>query len=106
MKKGQLKQRILRTLSLYPETRNCDIKLTTQLWKEYFPNRIIKREKDGKDYISLEDIFVVYRKDHIKRIRATIQNKEHKYLPTDPVVRKKRKISEEEWRKASFNRFN
>lgn len=106
MKKGQLKQRILKILAQFPETRNCDIKLTTRIWKEYYPSRLKFRDVDQQYYVSLDSIFLLPREDHIKRIRAVIQNEEHKYLPTDLSVRKKRKISEEVWRKRLSNRFN
>lgn len=33
----------------------------------------------------------------ITRVRAIIQNRLHKYLPTSPDVRRKRLISEENW---------
>lgn len=106
MKKTHLKEKILKVLKEVPITRNCDIKLTVALWRKYYPNHLKFRQEDQQEYVSLRSLFDLPREDHIKRIRAVIQNIEHKYLPTDPSVRKKRKISEEEWRKASLNGFN
>jgi hypothetical protein len=106
MKFKNLKEKILKTLSLYPETRDCDIELTTRIWKEYYPKKLKYREADARYYVALDDLLLIPREDHIKRIRAVIQNEEHKYLPRKMEVRKKRKIAEEEWRKALNNGFN
>jgi hypothetical protein len=51
---------------------------------------------DGKWFISTNALKVI-REDHVKRIRAALNEKD-KYLPTDPEVRKKRNINEERWR--------
>lgn len=40
------------------------------------------------------------REDNVKRVRAKIQNEEHKYLPTNPDVLIKRGILEEYWQDA------
>lgn len=53
--------------------------------------------------IDLKTIIELPREDNIKRVRAKIQNEEHKYLPTTEEVRKQRKISEEEWHAWSVN---
>lgn len=53
--------------------------------------------------VQLKDIFDLPREDNIKRIRAKIQNEEHRYLPTTPEIRKQRQISELDWRAWSQN---
>lgn len=53
--------------------------------------------------VKLTDVLFLPREDNIKRIRAKIQNEEHRYLPTTPEIRAKRKISESEWRAWSQN---
>lgn len=79
------------------ETRNSDIKLTIAIWREFYPNYVLDTSQGDKSGIFLDALFILPREDNIKRIRAKIQNEENKYLPTDPNVRKKRKISEEAW---------
>ncbi len=101
-----LKKKILRVLKEYPETRDCDIELTTRLWKEYYSHKIILRQADGKYYVALDDLFTLPREDHIKRIRAKIQNEENMYLPLKISTAKKRKISMDIWHNAmAFNRY-
>lgn len=79
------------------ETRNSDIKLTISIWIKYYPNYVLDTSQGDKSGIFLDALFILPREDNIKRIRAKIQNEENKYLPTDPNVRNKRKISEEAW---------
>ncbi len=106
MKIKQLKDKVRKMLSLYPETRNSDITLTIRIWKEYYPNRIITRASDMKDYVALTDLFDLPREDNIKRLRAKIQNEEGKYLPTDLKIALKRGIEEDKWHKAmAFNHY-
>lgn len=49
-------------------------------------------------YIPFDDFQKIPSFESIRRTRANIQNKEGKFLPTDPEVIKKRKIRQEEWR--------
>lgn len=56
-----------------------------------------------KSLVELAKIVDLPREDHIKRIRAKIQNEEKKFLPTTEEVRRQRKISEEDWRAWSKN---
>jgi hypothetical protein len=91
-----LKEKIRDILDKYPLTRNSDIGLMIALWKIHFP-KYIKVGGGGRQGIWLEDLFNLPREDHIKRIRAMFQNDKGLYLPSDPAVRKQRKISEEKW---------
>lgn len=91
--KGQIEQ----MLSEYPETRNSDLRLTQAVWWRFYNQYIEIIE--GKYYISLPNLFNVPSQDDIKRIRAKIQNDEHKYLPTNWEVAKLRHWKEEEYRK-------
>jgi len=96
MKKTNLREKILYCLKRYEKCRNDDTYLTLKIIQSYFPDEMLfQNEKYWFSQWALTHI----REDHVKRIRATIQNDEHRYLPTDPVARKKRKISEEEWGK-------
>lgn len=92
-----LKKEVLFCLEKYPETRNSDIKLTNAIWIEFYAYRI--RKVDGEWVVRLIDLYELPTEDNVKRVRAVVQNEEHKYLPTSEEVRRKRKIKEEEWRR-------
>ena len=88
----------------YPQTRNSDIELTIRLWKEYYPQRIIKNNKNDQDYVALKDLFDLPREDNIKRVRAKIQNEEGKLLPTEWKIAEQRGMEQDKWHKAmAFN---
>jgi hypothetical protein len=94
-----LKDKILVCLQRDEESRNSDIRLTQTLWWTYHNSSIIKQEVDGEAvyFVKLRDLFTLPREDAIKRVRAIIQNVDHKFLPTKEEVRKQRKINEERW---------
>lgn len=94
----KLKPKILKILANFPQSRNSDMWLTIKLWTVYYPSRI-QREKDKAPYIFLKDIMEMPREDAVKRIRAIIQNIEHKFLPTDWKIAKQRKINEADWKR-------
>ena len=85
-------------LRRFPKTRNSDIELTIRIWKEYFPQRIVTRQADERDYVAVRDLFDLPREDNVKRIRAKIQNELGKFLPTSLEIAKQRQIEEGEWR--------
>src|SRR3990167_9348170 len=101
-----LKSKILVCLEIHPETRNCDIALTCSIWKEFYREHLTYADFNsgppyrGKLVVELEKLSILPREDHIKRIRAVIQNKEGQYLPTIWDVAKQRGINEEKWKKA------
>jgi hypothetical protein len=84
-------------LANQPETRNSDIELTCAIWVKFF-GQYIKLSKDGEYAILLKDLDRVMRQDNVKRLRAKF-NADGFYLPTDPDVRKQRRIAEDLWRK-------
>ena len=92
-----LKEQINWCLENIPETRNSDIKLTSAVWVRYYSNFLFKDNND-KWCVKLLNLYELPTEDHVKRIRAKIQNEENKFLPTDAKVRKQRKINEEKWR--------
>jgi len=96
MKMGVLKNQVLYCLEQFPETRNSDIKLTNCIWLTYYRDYLT--ELDGEHYVKLLSLYALPNQDDIKRIRAKIQNREKKYLPTSSEVAKKRHWQEEEWR--------
>lgn len=96
LKQDHLKNRILFLLKEFPKTRDNDVYLTLKFWLHYYKSRLdLTDPKNPK--VSFKDIMDLPREEHIRRIRAIIQNEEHKFLPIDPQVRKQRKISEREW---------
>ncbi len=94
---NNLTKQVLEILEKYPETRNSDIALTMQVWKTYYPKVLFIT--GSNEAILLKDLFVLPREDHIKRIRAVIQNEEHRFLPTDINVLIERAKISKEWRK-------
>jgi hypothetical protein len=93
----KLKTMILRTLARDEQSRNSDIRLTQVIWYEYYRDFLFQ-DAEGKWCVRISNMFELAREDNIKRLRAKIQNEENKFLPTDPEVRKQRKINEEKWR--------
>lgn len=88
--KSILKKQVELTLMDYPNTRNSDIGLMIQIWKEFYA---------VGDSVSLADLYRLPREDNIKRIRASF-NAEGKYWPTDLKVAIARGMQEIEWRRA------
>jgi len=106
----QLKEKVLRVLHEYPRGRDSDQWLTLKIWDLYYPSRVKEMEEklpDGtiskRKYVFLRDIMDLPREDNVKRIRAKIQNEEHKYMPTSLEVAKQRRIREEDWKAWSQN---
>lgn len=91
-----LKEKILWILSEDEQSRNSDIRLTQMIWYKFHNSKLVKLD-DGTQAVRLRDLFDLPREDNIKRLRAKIQNEEHKFLPTTMEVRKKRKINERIW---------
>lgn len=89
-----LEEKVLYVLDKYPKTRNDDVDLTLTILWVYLPDEFTKiGEKVFVGTTALRRV----REDNVKRVRAKIQNDQGKFLPTDPDVRKKRKITEEDW---------
>lgn len=83
-----LKKQVELVLQKDTKTRNSDIALTIELWREFYGIR---------DEIKVSQLYDLPREDNIKRIRAKFQNEEKKYLPTDWTIAKKRGILRKEW---------
>jgi len=91
-----LKKKIEYCLEKWPETRNSDIYLTRAVWWEFHNSKVFKH--DGRTAVYLEDLMDLPREDNIKRLRAKIQNDEHRFVPTDELVCQARRIEEFWWR--------
>lgn len=89
-----LKTKVEICLEKFPETRNSDVELTIRVW------RVFHKDKLNANFVHLNDLFALPREDTIKRIRAQIQNRDQRFLPTAWEVAKKRKINQEVWERA------
>ena len=102
---------MLEILEKYPKARDSDQWLTIKLWCIFYPSRIKEEilpvpegeQPNVRKFVYLEDIMELPREDNVKRIRAIIQNVEHKFLPTTWEVAKQRKINEDEWKEYVVN---
>jgi hypothetical protein len=97
MAKEDLIGQVKNTLAIFPEARNSDIRLTIELWKMYYRPFLHEDERLGL-MIKIDDLFDLPREDNIKRIRATIQNEDRMYLPTNIEVFIARAKASDEWR--------
>lgn len=84
----KLKDKVEFVLRKYEDTRNDDIELTIVVWQEFY---------NVSDAIALEQLHKLPRESAIVRIRASIQNAEGKYWPTNLAVARKRGIEELAW---------
>lgn len=90
---SEVVEKILRNL---PDTRNSDILLTIEVWREVCPEKI-RKGASGSEGVWLDDLFFMPTQDNVKRVRAKL-NAEQKYFPTDWKVARARGIKEDEWR--------
>lgn len=97
----RLEEKVIFCLQKYPEARNNDTRLTLYIIHEYLPGMLVRsttiRPGDKEEWWVKTEALYIVREDNVKRVRAKIQNDRHLYLPTDPAVRKQRKINEEVW---------
>jgi len=96
-----LEEKILWALDKYPETRNDDVLLTLRIIENYAPYLV--KYFENKPFIALEGMNWC-REDHVKRIRAKIQNEQGLFPPTDEVV-KKRRGYQQTWRNYNFESY-
>lgn len=92
----KLKDQVKYILENHEDARNSDITLMIKLWETFY-SKYLKQGSSGEVGIWLKDLYELPREDNIKRIRAVFQNEHNLYLPTDPKVRDKRGIAEENW---------
>lgn len=95
--RNKLKREIENILFAYADSRDDDLRLTMYIWREFYP-KLARRDAQNNLYFLARDIVdSLPREDHIKRIRAKIQNEEKRFLPTSWVVAKKRRIAQDSW---------
>jgi len=87
----KLQAKVKKVLIDCPETRNSDITLTIEVWKQFYG--IVES-------VALEQLYKLPREDNIKRIRARFcEENEPWAFPTRWEVAKARGINEDKWRK-------
>lgn len=107
--KGNERKEQLRTLKAMveevlrdiPATRDSDIKLTIEVWRRFFPEKV-QFDREGRHYVFLTDLYTLPREDNVKRIRAMFQNDPDnpQYPPTTLEVALERGMEEQHWRRA------
>lgn len=94
----KIKDRVYAILEKYPETRNCDATLVTKYWEEYDTDHLMWVHYDGqKVVLPFHKFKDVTWPSTIERWRRHIQNKMHRFPPTDRSVAKKRRMNMEKW---------
>ena len=85
-----LKLQVKSILINYPKTRNSDIALTIEIWREFYNTGMS---------INLVQLYDLPREDNIKRIRVQFCEKGFRWAyPTDWKIARARKINEQKWR--------
>ncbi len=93
-----LRDQVLYCLENFPETRDSDVTLTARVWCVFCHEQLA--QFGGAAFEAVENLLMMLpREDHIKRIRAMVQNEERCFLPRTLEVAKKRGWAEEEWLK-------
>ena len=94
----KVKDIVIRFLKDLPETRNSDILLYYEILKETFLTTDLKDTIPKAVFLDTlwELINMAPDKSTIVRVRRHIQNGDCIFEPTDPAVRKKRKIRSED----------
>lgn len=88
----KLKEQVKKILIEYPETRNSDITLTIEIWKQFC-------NVDG--ILKTEQLYDLPREDNIKRIRAKFCEQGNVWaFPTEWKIAKGRGMLEDRWRQS------
>lgn len=96
-----LKRMVEEVLQDIPETRDSDIRLTIEIWKRFYPQRILM-SATNREMVALDSLYDLPREDNVKRIRAKFQNDPEMplYPPTKLEIALERGFNEETWKKA------
>ena len=93
------RQKVETILRDHENARNNDGSLYAHFLSKYCSHLIVT-DANGEKAIALKNFRNLPPMENIRRSRQIIQNDNNLYLPTDPEVRKARKIKEENWRNA------
>lgn len=91
---GNVEAAIVETMLRHEYTRNDDVELYLALLSRE-PKAIVEAD-DGSAAVRVEALRTL-RFDSVVRLRAKAQSERDDVLPTDPKVRKRRRVSEERW---------
>jgi hypothetical protein len=91
------KTRVRKILEEQETARNNDGTLLAYYLQKFHPNLIHRTEEVGL-VLPLCNLKKIPPIENIRRSRQLIQNGDNEFLPSDPEVRKARKIKEENWR--------
>jgi hypothetical protein len=93
------RQKVETILKDHESARNNDGSLYAYFLKKYCSHLIVP-DANGDPAVPLKNFKNLPPMENIRRSRQIIQNDNNLYLPSDPAVRKARKIKEENWRNA------
>jgi len=93
-----LRGQVIFILAESEDTRNSDEVLTVKLIEKFYP-AVIQKSASGELCIPVKFLGSRTIPSHsdISRLRRLVQNTKRLFLPTDPEVRDKRRISEQAW---------
>ncbi len=89
-----LHHRVAWVLNHYPETRDSDVALYIQYWKEFESEHLVG------DSVDLKDIYLLTRPASLTRARAKLQNEFRLFLASAEVRKRRGTLSDEEKEKA------
>lgn len=93
------KSKVKYILENYENARNNDGSLYAHFIKIYC-SKLIVTDGEGVDMLPLKNFKLLPPMENIRRCRQIIQNDNQMLQPTDPLVRKARKIKEQNFREA------
>lgn len=93
------RDKVLPILAEKEKARNNDNVLVAHYIARYC-SRLVTIDQDGDKVIKLKHFEKLPPLENVRRSRAVIQNKLHRYPPTDPRVIKARRQKEINWRDA------
>lgn len=93
------KEKVKVILQEHPKARNNDGTMIAHYIAKHL-SPFVHKDADGEQCVRLKDFQHLPPFENLRRARAIIQNDDNELLPTDPKVRKARRIKEENWRNA------
>lgn len=93
------KAKVQKILEDHESARNNDGTLMAYFVQKHCSHLVVK-DPDGVEMLPLKNFKHLPPFENIRRSRAIIQNDNQMLQPTDPAVRKARRIKEQNWREA------
>lgn len=93
------KPKVRHILEKYEQARNSDGTLYAYFIKTYCSNLIVM-DAEGVEMLPLKNFKLLPPLENLRRCRQIIQNDNQELQPTDPAIRKFRRIKEENFRNA------